>query len=142
LQVASSTMQHNQLKRCQALKHISAVIVAAAGHSLAMSAWGGLSPFMISAIVMLVQPSALAAGLLLVVTGLVSWGAAVPLNSLMPHINARGVRPAPHLSAVADPLKHLAELKGARHRKKAAQAAAEAATAGAESVMRASSEDS
>jgi hypothetical protein len=75
----------------------------------------------------------------------VSWGAAVPLINLMPHINARGVRPAPQLSAVADPFTYLAELKGAQHRKKAARLAAaeaEATPAGGATVRRTSSEGS
>jgi hypothetical protein len=112
---------------------------AAAGHSLAMSVWGGLSPFMISAIVLLIQPSALAAGLLLVVMGLMSWAAAVPLIGLLPHINARGIRHAPQLilnsysNASSDPYSHLEQVKGVRNVEKheardEAAAAADAAT--------------
>lgn len=116
------------------LNNILNFAVAAAGHSLAMSAWGGLSPFMVSAIVLLVQPSALAAGLLLVVTGLVSWAAAVPLISLMPHMNARGVRPAPQ-QLLVNPYKYLEGLKERRRKRRdagggtAAAAAAAAVTA-------------
>ncbi|WIA20644.1 hypothetical protein OEZ85_005023 [Tetradesmus obliquus] len=100
------------------------------GHSLAMSAWGGLSPFIVSAILLLVQPSALAAGLLLVVTGLVSWAAAVPLISLMPHINARGVRPAPQ-QLLVNPHKYLARLKERRRWKRRDAAGGTAAAAAA-----------
>jgi hypothetical protein len=136
----SSTYTTNSLVTIVTFPHC-----AAAGHSLAVSAWGGLIPFMISGIVMLIQPSALAAGLLVVVTGLVSWAAAVPLINLMPHINARGVRPAPQLALARDLYRHLAGMKGARHRKKqaAADAAAEAeaAAAGDGTVRHASSED-
>ncbi|WIA40964.1 hypothetical protein OEZ86_004614 [Tetradesmus obliquus] len=103
------------------------------GHSLAMSAWGGLSPFMVSAIVLLVQPSALAAGLLLVVTGLVSWAAAVPLISLMPHMNARGVRPAPQ-QLLVNPYKYLEGLKERRRKRRDAGGGTAAAAAAAAAV--------
>jgi hypothetical protein len=94
---------------------------------------------MISAIVLLIQPSALAAGLLLVVMSLVSWAAAVPLINFMPHINARGVRSAPQ-QACGNPYKYLAELKRTRRTKRAA-AAAEAREAGSAAEAAAAGSD-
>jgi hypothetical protein len=87
---------------------------------------------MVSAIVLLIQPSALAAGLLLVIMGLVSWAAAVPLINLMPHINARGIRPAPQMHV--NPYRYLARLKEGRCASRRNAAASAAAAAAAETA--------
>eukprot|EP00878_Enallax_costatus_P009882 GHUV01010319.1.p1 GENE.GHUV01010319.1~~GHUV01010319.1.p1 ORF type:complete len:550 (+),score=105.42 GHUV01010319.1:1185-2834(+) len=59
-----------------------------AGHNLAMSLWGGLTPFIVSAMALGMQPAALAAGVLIVVIAVVSWIAAIPLIAIAPQTNA------------------------------------------------------
>ena len=64
------------------------LLLTHAGHNLAMSLWGGLTPFIVSAMALGMQPAALAAGVLIVVIAVVSWVAAIPLIAIAPQTNA------------------------------------------------------
>lgn len=58
-------------------------------HNLAMSLFGGFVPMAISALAIRLPPAALSAGVVLVITAVITWAAAVPLIKLAPQINTR-----------------------------------------------------
>lgn len=61
------------------------------GHNLAMSIFGGLSPLIISALAVVIHPASNAAGVVVVMTALLTFGAGVVLVKVVPWTNA----PAP-----------------------------------------------
>lgn len=69
------------------------LVFVPAGHSLAMSVWGGLSPLMISALALVVTPATLAAGVLTMILAVVSVIAAVLLIKVAPQTNASDLKP-------------------------------------------------
>eukprot|EP00775_Hariotina_reticulata_P014553 gene14553-14684_t len=58
-------------------------------HNTAMVAFGGLLPFMIQALSLAVHPGARAAGIMLVILGLVSLMACLALAKLVPVVNVK-----------------------------------------------------